>query len=122
MKKLRFLLSLTNDDNDYQIEETSAAQQAARKLGVGLDIVYARSDGIVQSQQLLSGIQSNSAQRPDSIIFEPAGYTEHPQIARAAATADIRVVLLNRVADYITELRRAIHIHAITITSHNKES
>jgi hypothetical protein len=29
MKKLRFLLSLTNDDNDYQIEQTSAAQQAA---------------------------------------------------------------------------------------------
>jgi len=23
MKKLRFLLSLTNDDNDYQIEQTS---------------------------------------------------------------------------------------------------
>jgi len=30
MKKLRFLLSLTNDDNDYQIEQTAAAQQAAR--------------------------------------------------------------------------------------------
>src|SRR6266403_782187 len=101
MKKLRFLLSLTNDDNDYQIEQTSAAQQAARKLGVGLDIVYARNDGIVQSQQLLSSIQSTSAQRPDAIIFEPAGSTAHPQIARAAATAGIGVVLLNRDADYI---------------------
>jgi hypothetical protein len=38
MKKLRFLLSLTNDDNDYQIEQTSAAQQAANKLGVDLKI------------------------------------------------------------------------------------
>src|SRR4029077_19696527 len=85
MKKLRFLLSLTNDDNDYQIEQTSAAQQAARKLGVGLDIVYARNDGIVQSQQLLSSIQSSSAPRPDAIIFEPAGSTAHPQVARAAA-------------------------------------
>ena len=121
MKKLRFLLSLTNDDNDYQIEQTSAAQQAARKLGIGLDIVYAGNDGIVQSQQLLSSIQSNSAQRPDAIIFEPAGSTAHPQIARAAATAGIGVVLLNRDADYIPELRRVFHIPAFTITSNHEE-
>src|SRR6202011_4820747 len=107
MKKLRFLLSLTNDDNDYQIEQTSAAQQAARKLGVGLDIVYARNDGIVQSQQLLSSIQSTSSQRPDAIIFEPAGSTAHPQIARDA--------------DYIPELRRVFHIPAFTITSNHEE-
>ena len=121
MKKLRFLLSLTNDDNDYQIEQTSAAQQAARKLGVGLDIVYAGNDGIVQSQQLLSSIQSTSAQRPDAIIFEPAGSTTHPQIARAAATAGIGVVLLNRDADYIPELRRVFHVPAFTITSNHEE-
>ena len=33
MKKLRFLLSLTNDDNDYQIEQTTAragGQQTGR--------------------------------------------------------------------------------------------
>src|SRR5258708_25301718 len=120
MKKLRFLLSLTNDDNDYQIEETSAAQEAARRLGVGLDIVYARNDGIVQSQQLLPSIQSNSAQRPDAIIFEPAGSTAHPQIARAAATAGIGVVLLNRDADYVPELRRVFHVPAFTITSNHE--
>jgi len=121
MKKLRFLLSLTNDDNDYQIEQTSAAQQAARKLGVGLEINYAGNDGIVQSQQLLSSIQSNSAQRPDAIIFEPAGSTAHPQIARAAATAGIGVVLLNRDADYVPELRRVFHVPAFTITSNHEE-
>ena len=92
MKKLRFLLSLTNDDNDYQVEQTSAAQQAARKLGVDLDIVYARNDGIVQSQQLLSCIQSTAARRSDAIIFEPAGSTSHPQVARAAAAAGMGVV------------------------------
>src|SRR5260370_20653161 len=121
MKKLRFLLSLKKDDNEYQIEQTSAAQQAARKLVVGLDIVYARNDRIVQSQQLLSSIHSNSAQRPDAIIFEPAGSTVHPQIARAAATAGIGVVLLNRDADYIPELRRVFHIPAFTITSNHEE-
>jgi ribose transport system substrate-binding protein len=121
MKKLRFLLSLTNDDNDYQMEQTTAAQHAARKLGVDLEVVYAGNDGIKQSQQLLSSIQSSSAPRPDAIIFEPAGSTAHPQIARAAATAGIGVVLLNRDADYIAELRRVFHVPAFTLTSNHEE-
>src|ERR1700693_3323860 len=106
MKKLRFLVSLTNDDNDYQIEQTSAARQAARKLGVELEIIYAGNDGIVQSQQLRASIHSTNAPRPDAIIFEPAGSTTHPQAARAAAAAGIGVVVLNSNADYLAELRR----------------
>lgn len=121
MKKLRFLLSLTNNDNDYQIEQTSAAQQSARRLGVDLEIVYADNDGIVQSQQLLTGIQSTIAPRPDAILFEPAGSTAHPQVARAAVAAGIGIVLLNRDADYIAELRRAFHVPAFAITSNHEE-
>jgi len=34
MKRLRFLVSLTNDTNDYQIEQAVAAQEAARRLDV----------------------------------------------------------------------------------------
>lgn len=121
MKKLRFLLSLTNHDNDYQIEQSSAAEQAGRRLGVDLEIVYAGNDGIVQSQQLLSSIQSTTAPRPDAIIFEPAGSTAHPQIAHAAAVAGIGVVLLDRDADYIAELRRLSHVPAFAITSNHEE-
>jgi ribose transport system substrate-binding protein len=121
MKKLCFLLALTNDDNDYQIVQASTAQLAARKLGVDLEIVYAGNDGIKQSQQLLSAIQSNTAQRTDAIIFEPAGSTAHPQVARAAAAAGIGVVLLNRDADYIGELRKVFHVPAFAITSNHEE-
>jgi len=121
MKKLRFLLSLTNDDNDYQVEQTSAARHAARKLGIELEIVYAGNEGIVQSQQLLAGIQSTAAPRADAILFEPAGSTAHPQIARAAAAAGIGVVLLNYDADYIPEIRRQFHVPAFSITSNHEE-
>jgi len=34
MDKLRILVSLTTDDNDYQIEQAQSAEQMARKLGV----------------------------------------------------------------------------------------
>jgi ribose transport system substrate-binding protein len=121
MKNLRFLLSLTNDDNDYQIEQTIAAQKAVHKLGVDLGIVYARNDGIVQSQQLLNSIQSTTAPRPNAILFEPAGSTAHPQVARAAAAAGIGVALLNRDADYIAELRRLFPAPVFAVTSDHEE-
>jgi len=35
MKKLRFLVSLTTDDNDYQIEQANPPRRWARKLGRG---------------------------------------------------------------------------------------
>jgi ribose transport system substrate-binding protein len=121
MKKLRFLLALTNDNNDYQIEQASAAEAVARAQGIDLDIVYAGNDGIKQSQQLLSCIQSTAKQRTDAIIFEPAGSTNHPQVVRAAAAAGIGVVLLNREADYIGEIRNQFHVPAFAITSNHEE-
>jgi len=33
MKRLSFLVSLTNNDNDYQQEQATAAEKAARRLG-----------------------------------------------------------------------------------------
>ena len=121
MKKARFLLSLTNDDNDYQIEQASAAKQAAIKRGIELEIIHARNDGIVQSQQLLNRIQSSTNPRPDAILFEPAGSTTLPQVARAAVAAGIGWVVLNRDADYIADLRRQFHVPVFALTSDHEE-
>ncbi|HUM04930.1 MAG TPA: substrate-binding domain-containing protein [Terriglobales bacterium] len=121
MKKLSFLLSLTNDDNDYQIEQASAARSAAAKLGVSVEIIDAKNDGILQSQQLLDRIQSSTQPRPEAILFEPAGSTGLPQVARAAAAAGIGWVVLNRDADYVPELRRTYHVPVFAITSDHEE-
>ena len=37
MKKLKFVVSLTTNDNDYQIEQAAAASEAAIRLGVDID-------------------------------------------------------------------------------------
>lgn len=73
MKRLNFLVSLTNNDNDYQQEQAAAAEKAARRLGVDLKIVHANNDALAQSQQLLHYVQDSSVVRPDAILFEPAG-------------------------------------------------
>jgi ribose transport system substrate-binding protein len=121
MKKLNLILALTNNDNDYQLEQAAAAEEAAKRLGVGLQILYAENDAITQSQQLLNVIQSRTEAAVDGIIFEPVGGTALPQVARAAAIAGIGWVVLNREADYIPELRRAYRVPAFTITSNHEE-
>jgi ABC-type sugar transport system substrate-binding protein len=121
MKKLSFLVSLTNNDNDYQQEQAAAAETAARRLGVDLQIVHANNDAVTQSQQLLHFIQGSAASRPDAIIFEPAGGTAFPQVARAAVAADIGWVVLNHEADYLSQLRQASQVPVFSISSDHEE-
>jgi ribose transport system substrate-binding protein len=121
MQKLRFVASLTTNDNDYQMEQAAAAQEAANRLNVELEILYAENDAIFQSQQLLKIIQSNSGSHPDGIIFEPVGGTALPQVARAAAAAGIGWVVLNREVDYLSELRRNYKVPVFAVSSDHEE-
>lgn len=117
MKRRSILVSLTNDDNDYQQEQATAAEKTARQLGVDVNIIHANNDALTQSEQLLHYIQDSSVARPDAIIFEPAGGTAFPQVARAAVAAGIGWVVLNHEVDYILELRRARKAPIFAISS-----
>src|ERR1700757_1949157 len=87
MKRLSFVVSLTNDDNDYQQERAAAAETSGRRLGVDVKIIHANNDALAQSQQLLHYVQDSGVVRPDAIMFEPSGGTAFPQVARAAGAA-----------------------------------
>jgi len=120
MKKLKFLVALTTHDNDYQQEQEAAAREAARRLGVDVEIIDANNDAIGQSQQLLQVIQS-AVGRPDAIITEPIGGTSLPIVARTAADAGIGWVVLNRETDYATEIRKVHNVPVFCITSNHEE-
>jgi ribose transport system substrate-binding protein len=117
MKQLHFLLSLTNDDNDYQQEQAAAADKAAHRLGVEVKIIHANNDSLTQSQQILQYVQAPKGERPDAILFEPAGGTAFPQVARAAAAAGIGWVVLNHDVDYIAELRQQFSVPIFGVSS-----
>jgi ribose transport system substrate-binding protein len=121
MKKLSFLVSLTNDDNDYQQEQAAAATKAAQRLNVDVKVVHANNDAVTQSQQLLHYIQGAASSRPDAIVFEPASGTGFPQVAHAATAADIGWVILNQDADYIPQLRKSTHVAVFSISSDHEE-
>jgi len=121
MKRLNFLVSLTTNDNDYQQEQAAAAEKAARRLGVDVKIIHANNDPLAQSQQLLQYIQESSVVKPDAIMFEPAGGTAFPQVARAAAAAGIGWVVLNHEVDYILDLRRMYKVPVFAVSADHEE-
>ena len=121
MAKLRILVSLTTNENDYQIEQAQSAEEAANRLGVTAEIIYADNDAINQSTQLLKAVQAAAEDRPNAILFEPVGGTAFPQVARAAANAGIGWAVLNRDANYIEELRKTSSAPIFAISSDHVE-
>ncbi len=120
-KKLRIVVALTTNDNDYQVEQAQSAEQAGTRLGVTVEIIYADNDAINQSTQILKAVQSAPEARPDAIVFEPVGGTALPQVARAAAGAGIGWAVLNRDASYLEELRRTTSAPMFGVSSDHVE-
>jgi ribose transport system substrate-binding protein len=121
MRKLRFLVSLHNRENDFQAAQAQSAEDTARKLGGDAEIVFADNDAVNQSTQLLKAIQRRDESRPDAIVVEPVGATALPQVARAASTAGIGWAVVNRKPDYLSELRAAATAPIFAISSDHFE-
>ncbi len=121
MPKLKFLVSLMTNDNDYQLEQARSAEETARRLGVEAQILFAENDAITQSTQILRAIQAPEKDRPNAIVFEPVGATALPQVARAAVAAGIGWVVLNREASYIAEIRPSTKVPVFSVSSDQLE-
>jgi len=119
MKKLKFLLSLILEENAYQKLLAATARDAAKRLDVDLEIMFAGNDAIAQSGHLLTVIQSKDS-RPDGIICAPVG-TPLVQVARQAATAGIGWALLERRCDYLQELRRDYQVPIFGVSPDQEE-
>ena len=120
-KKLSILVSLPTRENDFQIEQGSSAEQAARKLGIIVEISYAENDAVNQSTHILKALQRDPQTRPDGIVLEPVGRDALPRVSRAARDAGVGWAILNRAPDYISELRRGATAPIFTITSDHVE-
>ena len=120
MTKLNLLVSLITKDNDFQMEQAAAAEDAARRFDASVQIVYAGNSAITQSQQLLTSIQ-NPSQRPDAILVEPVG-TAMVQVAAAAVAAGIGWGLINREAEYIAKLRETSQAPIFAVAVDNEEA
>jgi ABC-type sugar transport system substrate-binding protein len=121
MKKLRFIVSLHTKDNDFQIAQAAAAEEAARKYDIDAEITYADNNAVDQSTQLLKAIQNRPELRPDGIVLEPVSGTALPQVARAASGAGIGWVILNRNPEYLPEMHRTSKAPTFSVSSDHIE-
>jgi hypothetical protein len=63
MKKLRILVSLVSNENEYQREQSRVANDAALRLGVDVQVIYAEGDAINQGQQILETLQAQASRK-----------------------------------------------------------
>jgi len=103
MKPMKVLVSLIIADSDYQQEQAAAAEEVARELNLRIEIIYAGTDAVHQTQQLVKAIQDR-ANRPDAVLVEPVG-TGMDQIAETAVAAGVGWGIVNREIDYVARLR-----------------
>ena len=120
MARLSFILSLMTDKNAYQRDQAAAAKEVARRMDVDLQVFFAESDAVTQSEQLLKAIQSPEGSRPNGIVCQPIG-TPLERVAREAATRGIGWALINREADYLSDLRRLHNVPAFSIILDQEE-
>lgn len=121
MKKLRFVLSLPND-NSYQREQAASAKETALRLGAEVQIIQAGNDAVTQSRQVLEVIQSRSVSPPpDAILLEPLTMTGLARAAEAAVAAGIGWVVLNSDVDYLAHLRSGSSVPVFSVTRDHPE-
>jgi ribose transport system substrate-binding protein len=104
LNKFKFVMSVPGDTM-YLRAQTAAAEAAADRLGVELEVISAQMDPVGQGQHLLNLVQS-SRSRPNGIIVEPVSAAGLPRVAEAAVASGTAWVLSNAHADYIGSLRR----------------
>ncbi len=120
MNQLKVVLSLITRGNDYQLEQARAAETVANKRNVELELFFADGNSVTQSSQLLDVIHQRKSDL-SAILVEPAGGTEFPQVARAAVSAGIAWVVLNRDARSLADLRRNFPTPAFAVSSDHKQ-
>jgi ABC-type sugar transport system substrate-binding protein len=121
MTQLSVVVSLSTDASDFQREQAKSAKDAAARLDMAAQVIYAQDDALTQSEQLLGIIQGDRGHRPQAIVMQPCGQTALPHVARAAAAAGIAWVVLNWTVDYLSELREKYGVPAFVISSDQQE-
>jgi ribose transport system substrate-binding protein len=88
---------------------------------VEVEVIYADSDPITQSQQVLDILQGSRRTEFKGVVLEPAGGTSMTQIARTAVQKQVGWALLNREIENIDELRRSAVTPVFSVSSDHEE-
>lgn len=115
-------LFLTGLDNDYQRRLKSDALRRAGEFGFALEVHHADNDPSRQIAQLGAAIEGRASGQMTTMLVCPVSESRLSETARAAVSAGMDWVLLNRPAPYMDDLRRDFPARLIfTILPDQKE-
>lgn len=103
----RVLVALITAEQDFQQQQALDAREAAARLGLGVEVVFADGHAVVQIQQLFKAIHAPEGERPAAIVVEATTSEGLERVARNAVGAGIGWILVNTRASYVDGLREA---------------
>lgn len=100
----RLIASFLTRSNDFQLLQAQDAQEAAKREGLPIEVLFADNNPVEQIQQLFRYIHAPVEERPAAILVETVSGDGMERVARNALQAGIGWVLLNRRVPYLEEL------------------
>jgi ABC-type sugar transport system substrate-binding protein len=100
------LVSLTTDKEEFQLSQAAAAENAARQLGVPVEVLFAEANAVLQIHQLFQRIREPEEKRPLAFVLEPVNDAGLERLCRNTVGAGIGWLALNSGGPYLADLRR----------------
>jgi ribose transport system substrate-binding protein len=103
----RVVVALLSAEQEFQQLQAKDARDAAARLGLEVEVVFADGHAVVQIQQLFKHIHAPEEGRPSAIVVEATTGEGLERVARNAVKAGIGWILVNTRVTYVDELRAA---------------
>jgi ABC-type sugar transport system substrate-binding protein len=101
----RLVVSLTSKAQEYQALQGEDAREAGRRLGAGVEVLFAEDNAVLQIQQLFGFVHAPEGERPAALLVHTRVPDGLERLARNAVKAGVGWLLLNRTAPYLDALR-----------------
>ena len=101
----RVVVSLLTEEQEFQRMQATDAREAAERLGLEVEVVFAEGNAVLQIQQLFRFVHAPSEERPVAVVVEAVARAGMERLSRNALEAGIGWVLVNETAAYLSELR-----------------
>jgi ABC-type sugar transport system substrate-binding protein len=116
----KVVVGLLTAEQEFQQLQASDARDAAARLGLEVEVLFAEGNAVVQIQQLFSHIHAPEGQRPAAIVVEAATAEGLQRVAKNAVGAGIGWILVNTRVAYVDGLRAASPGLAIAMIGTNQ--
>ena len=99
------VVSLLSEGQEFQVAQAKDAREAAARLGLDVEVLFAEGHAVVQIQQIFRFVHVPEGERPAAIVLEATVGEGLERVARNAVRAGIGWVLVNTRVAYVDALR-----------------